>query len=358
MANAQIWDRLTIDGLRGLSGLRLDGLGSLNLLLGANDSGKTTILEGAFLLAGLGNPELPVRVQRLRRLPTNDVTDLYNLFRDVQIDRPLKVSARSTDLPEHIRELRVSIEAESADGNGSEGAGVDTSSAAADSRTMAVHATVWREKKKEHYPASIRLSDSKATFTKRTGPKVPNLVVPARYIDSNYRYDARHIGDIIVKKRKQPLLDVLRQLNPRVENIAVRGDLAYLDIGLSEMLPIDVFGRGVGRVAAIAASCMHGRNRILLIDELEDGLHYRSLPPLIRALLYLSARQRIQIFAATHSLEVLEALQAVLTEHDFRAQQEDVRCFALQKDRAGIPRAYRYEFFQFDHCIRNGIEIR
>lgn len=43
-------DNVTIDGFRGLRNLRLDDLGHFNILVGANDSGKTSVLEALSIL--------------------------------------------------------------------------------------------------------------------------------------------------------------------------------------------------------------------------------------------------------------------------------------------------------------------
>ena len=48
--------------------LELDGLGAFNLLLGANDVGKTSVLEAVFLLAGFANLQALLTLVREQRV--------------------------------------------------------------------------------------------------------------------------------------------------------------------------------------------------------------------------------------------------------------------------------------------------
>ena len=48
---------LTLENFRAFRALHLAGLGRVNLLVGANNSGKTSVLEGVAFLASGGDPE-------------------------------------------------------------------------------------------------------------------------------------------------------------------------------------------------------------------------------------------------------------------------------------------------------------
>ena len=63
-----MFSEVSIDGLRGIGNLNLPALGRVTLLTGKNGSGKTTVLEGLFLLAGAGNTGLGLTVNAFRGL--------------------------------------------------------------------------------------------------------------------------------------------------------------------------------------------------------------------------------------------------------------------------------------------------
>ena len=80
MGDIHQFDELAIRGFRGLSALKLDGLGTINILLGANDVGKTSVLEAVFLLTGLAEPKLSVRLQNWRNYLVNEIDDFSSIF--------------------------------------------------------------------------------------------------------------------------------------------------------------------------------------------------------------------------------------------------------------------------------------
>ena len=95
---------------------------------------------------------------------------------------------------------------------------------------------------------------------------------------------------------------------------------------------------------------------VLLIDEIENGLHYEAIGPFLESLLMLSEERNLQIFATTHSIGILEKFRDVLDDEKFN--RELAACYTLAKDKQGTVRSYRYDYSQFDHCIKASIEIR
>ena len=53
---------------RGFDDLKIENMARINLVTGRNNSGKTSLLETLFLLAGAGNPHLTLNVNVVRGL--------------------------------------------------------------------------------------------------------------------------------------------------------------------------------------------------------------------------------------------------------------------------------------------------
>ena len=75
-------------------------------------------------------------------------------------------------------------------------------------------------------------------------------------------------------------------------------------------------------------------------------------------LLTLSRDRHIQVFATTHSLEILTGLREVLHGQEFADYRDSTCCYTLQRDKDDLVRAYRYGYADFNHCLENGMEIR
>ena len=61
-----MFESIRVRNFRILDDLRIGGLSRINLIAGRNGSGKTSLLEAIFLLAGAGNPQLAVNANVIR----------------------------------------------------------------------------------------------------------------------------------------------------------------------------------------------------------------------------------------------------------------------------------------------------
>ena len=370
MTVPQLWNTLTIKGFRGLADLRLDQLGAFNLLLGANDVGKTSVLEAIFLLAAAPNPEGPSQLQDLREHPVEFLDDLASLFHGGDLDRVTRLSAKSAD-PAGSRTLLMS--APYLDRTIMARSGVPVS---ADSRRRPVAAPgpvkprQLRLETQVHLPAPAGPMSMVGTLidigrgfeanieTDLAPDEVNRTPISVGFVPATKGYDADIIAEVSIRKKKGLLLEYLRGINPRIKNIEVHGKIAYLDVGLPEMLPLNMFGTGLVAAAQLLAASIVQDHRIILVDEIDYGLHYKAVPPLLEALLTLCRDRNIQLFATTHRLDIVRGLIDVLGQDSLASHRTTTKCFTLQRDREGVVRSYRYDYSQFDHCVRHGIEIR
>jgi AAA15 family ATPase/GTPase len=81
---------------------------------------------------------------------------------------------------------------------------------------------------------------------------------------------------------------------------------------------------------------------LLLIDEIEDGLHYSVVDPLIRSLISLCIENDIQMFCTTHSDEILERFASITAEQKI----SDIALFRLEKIDSKIA-VQRYDSKEF-----------
>ena len=66
------YEQLKIENFRGIKSLEIDDLARVNLFVGRNNCGKTSVLEAASLLTGMSDPTLILGIENLRGLNPNE----------------------------------------------------------------------------------------------------------------------------------------------------------------------------------------------------------------------------------------------------------------------------------------------
>jgi len=93
-----VFRSLTIENYRGIRKLHLDGLRSINVLVGKNNCGKTSVLEAAYLLTGFNEPNRLYNITRFRNALSPDKTfSALDLFYDLKYQNPIKIAANLWD---------------------------------------------------------------------------------------------------------------------------------------------------------------------------------------------------------------------------------------------------------------------
>lgn len=102
--------------------------------------------------------------------------------------------------------------------------------------------------------------------------------------------------------------------------------MVYGDIGEGHLIPVALMGEGMVRMLSNANAMANSKGGIVLIDEIENGLHYSVLPALWKMIFKTAHMLDIQVFAATHSDECLRAASQVA---NLQSSPQDLRLFRL-----------------------------
>ena len=343
------FERVTIDGFRGLRHLELHDLGPINILVGGNNSGKTSVLEALSIAC---NPFEPyewlamirrrdfggldeTRIQSLRwcfqqqgeladpecmfegqcefrtagRFPLRRLVVEYKDMFGVPNERELKRLSRTRrgedeidfDEPWRGAELYHYIETDDAPGQTS----------LFDSST---HSTI--------EPMVLQLWENDPMMgrpyrPRRRGNLPTDTLTPYSY-QLNKLQVRSHSSQLFGSRAdpmrgKEHVLDLVREFDPAILDIEIasfRGGrpAIYLNHESLGPAPLSVFGDALRRAVLLSSTLHMLRGGLLMIDEIETGIHISALERVFRWLVVAAQHFDVQIVASTHSLEAVDGI--------------------------------------------------
>ena len=89
---------IKISNFRGIDHLTIDDFSMVNVFLGQNNSGKTTMLEAIAMLMSMSNPDVPQAINAIRaRKPFSNFIDVQYFFNNLDVTTPPEVKAELSD---------------------------------------------------------------------------------------------------------------------------------------------------------------------------------------------------------------------------------------------------------------------
>jgi len=122
------------------------------------------------------------------------------------------------------------------------------------------------------------------------------------------------------------------------------------DVGLRELVPLHVMGEGMTRIARLILAISSAPDGIVLVDEIENGLHHSVLAKVWQSVSTAAEEFNTQVFASTHSFECLEAAQNALNKDCFHV----CRLEFMEGDIDLV----RYDPVELATAVTVGLEVR
>lgn len=343
---------ITISNFRGIDHLTMEDFARVNILVGQNNCGKSTVLEALLFATGMSNPYLPQRLNAFRsRNIFSGVDSLKYLFRNMDLARLPRISASQFD--GGTRELELSLGYKT---NSTVDSGVSMLSSETQSSLNAVVLDFAVNGKKHQSYIVLNATGAVAEqhIPEAYFEKISTVILPSDISASN---PAGDLGEIIKMQRKPSVIALLQKFDSRINALEVINGNVFLGMdGMAELIPVAMAGDGMKRYLNIIAAAANPRTNIILIDEIENGLHYSVYMKLWEALFALAVETNKQIFVATHSKETLQKLNQMLEEHpDY---QNEMRLYTIENTLKKGFQAYKYTYKGLSGACENDIELR
>lgn len=366
---------LEIDGFRALADLRIDSFGKINLITGKNNSGKSTLLEAIRILTTGGALRTIFEILNYREelgsandsertyLPT-DLSPFCNLFTGfpdlASSKHGFSISAKGA-LPASISRINANI-------------------------NWFIRKTDPDRQMVSYEPASGDMFDDVDGFPaldmdiagrKRVVPldrlqrrfpmrgEADTGPISCVYLDPFSSRSTNQMGvlwDAIALTDVEPeIVRALKVISEDIQAVSVigsdeRGNRPRTAIAKSTRypspVPLRTFGDGVNRLFGIILSLCNARNGVLLVDEIENGLHYSVQTEIWRTIFRLANDLNVQVFATSHSWDCVRAFQEAACE----SPEDGVLVRLSRKDDRIIPTLFTEK--ELEIVTRDQIEVR
>lgn len=337
-------NRVELQGFRGFEELEVPRLSRINLFTGRNNSGKTALLEALFLLSGAGNPQTALNANMIRGFDLDagsavPETFWKPMFTDFDLTRTVRIGAHH----ESLGTLALNIMTEDADTSFElplEGSSRLLVRGFSNTTGLLFS---FRKGSQEETQGRIRIAAGGIQVVQPGSPPPFGAIILSSGI-GNFQEDAMRLGQLRRIKQGGLLVEALRIVEPRLQgiedNTASGVPMIWGDIGLPELVPLQAMGEGMTRIARLILAISAVPDGIVLVDEIENGLHHSVLSKVWCSIEAAAERFNTQIVASTHSFECMEAAHRSLGERSLLVHRlEDVdgtmRCICYGPDQIG-----------------------
>ncbi len=346
---------------RNFSSLTLNNLKRFNIITGMNNCGKTALLEAIFLHIGPMNPMLTTTIKTFRGIhgmKVNTEALWGDLFHNYDINEPIKMDATYMDNTKGILTITLIPSSVISFPEKREEASNQLSS------DTQLPLMVDRDLKYEFQHG--RTKSSTTMRMTREGFKLePNrttkIVFPGFFIPARHHLEpspvAERFGNLQVQRKEGPIVEALKIIEPKLKSLTVipigPEPTIHVDIGADRLLPIQLAGEGMVRLAEIAIDIASSPKGVVLIDDAGTGIHHSILPSFWTVVFELARKIDTQLFITTHSKE------SIKTAHDvmMKMSQYDMQLVRLQWKNSHIE-AITYDKETIDSAIETGLEVR
>lgn len=316
---------------RGFEDFKVSGLGRVNLVIGTNNSGKSSWL-GAALSGGRDFDALTVPLMRSSTVDVSDRARWWRpLFRHGDEARGLQIEVEEDGVAVSVR--AVAVEEKNATVRGPQ------------AWWYALHLS-----EAPDAPFLFRAEAGSIHFDRPLPNSPKTLWSPGHGMLS--QWDMQQLTALASDGRMDEISEPLRRFDPRLEGVELIGTQVMVKLrGLQRRLPVEVLGDGAFRLLDLSIALTDHTATHICFDELDTGVHHTALPELWQLL--QRARPDLQLFATTHRDECVLAAARTFLE----AGDDGLRVIRLDRTEAGHSYAM-YTAEQARYAIESGWEIR
>ncbi|WP_071516195.1 ATP-binding protein [Geitlerinema sp. PCC 9228] len=339
-----------IENFRGFQSFELSELGRINLLVGKNNSGKTSVLEAVQLLRSHNHLKPLIDILRNRGeffwgdCEKEPEFDIRHLFYDRKIEPGSQFSILGINRNHSEEKVTASIKVhDDADDSYSQLQLFEGNRETSDFNSIddinilefilkweiGTQEEIWKSPLSENgglsYPYKY-IRDRQRKFLSRTQSK--RIETQTQFVtpSSLTVKETMDLFDRVVLTPEENLIEeALQTIEPKIERIAsvgsdrVSGSRGGFFVSLSDSnrrIPIGSMGNGIWRMLGLALATVGASNGILIVDEIDTGLHFSTMSDMWALIWKVAKKLNVQVFATTHSSDCWMSLATLANRED------------------------------------------
>jgi predicted ATPase len=338
---------LSVKNYRGFRDFKMDGFDRVNLITGANNVGKTSLLEALYLNLAPTSAEPSLRTELLRSFEqVKEYLDVEGswgwLFYAKNYQDMIQINSLGAGQPE--QRLTIAWASLMAAAGGHQpleqklliNLTLDQSERiVANSSIFMVESPSWEDK-----PGEITITNWSRDKSQQLAQTLLGVIWEPKILSP--KESAKQFSRLDDLGRKNEVLEVLRILDERLKDLGVsvsdKLPMIYADVGIGRRLPVAQMGAGMVSLLAMTLEIINAPQGVVLIDEIESGLHHSVMVKVWQALATAARRYDVQIFATTHSLEAVRAAHIAFKQSSVydlrlhRLEREGEHIYAVTSD--------------------------
>jgi predicted ATP-dependent endonuclease of OLD family len=374
---------LKIENFRCFQTFKLQKLGRVNLLVGNNNSGKTSILEAIQLLCSRNDVEPLIDALDRRgeylggdgkvRFDPRSEFDISHLFysHQVHVGKGFSILGMNDDTQTEVlvsilkfppeqdnntaekysahrdwdkelnqsQEFRILFKWKLDDGSKEILIGLPLSSNNSLPRNILRHAY-----------SSLKKESIKTLFIKSSSLTVEGMT--------------SLFEQVVLTPEEELVYNALQGIEPNIERIAAVGSEKYRNAerggfvvrfsNNNQRVPIGSMGDGIWRMLGIILAIVNTKNGVLLIDEIDTGLHFSVMFDMWKLIWETAKRLNVQVFATTHNSDCWTSL-ATVANSESHVGDDGITIHRIERDKS---MSVMFNERQMAIAAERGIEVR
>ena len=311
--------------------LYLPELSRVNIVAGRNNVGKTSLLEALWIFHDRKAPQMFLKTLAWRGIPrvATDARSVWApFFHGLDLNSPismkLKINGKSATAEYKFNPNYSPTQGGATPGHKQEESQQHVSTADKDGSCQALDIT-YTNPDGQKATGHLYMRDGESFLEHKEPPSRihPTIILGARWREPPEE-EAKRLSAMIENKNEKTVEEFLSIMAPVVDlQISTTSGAPSIicDIGLSRLVPLAYVGDGMTRLLSIILAMGACQGGLILIDEIENGIHHSVQADFMKALFEAAKRFNCQIVATTHSYEFLRHAHGGLTglfEPEFR----------------------------------------